>query len=187
MLQSRSEKFKAGCDMATVTASILVGVTHQNHGGILPAHHLLLAENDRPAWRLFAMRSAESATVWVPTVEDMLEDGLLMVGLLAHQDRELMAAAATAFRHAYTGQVAMYDDIEESERRRLYALCRTIGRGTKLVVTVLEDSSLAGQLAVLRHYPFDVEVCPSAYRREYAPWTKTVQERGLLPGSRQDG
>jgi len=171
--------------MSTVTATILVGSAHQNHGGINPTHQLLLTENSRPAWSLFDMPSANPRSVWVPTVEDMLEDGLLMVGLLVVQDAGLIAAAR-AFRRGYSDRVEMYDDIDESERRRLYELCRGLGPATKRVVTVLEGSSLAGQLGVLRRYQFGVEVCPSVYQREYSAWSQAVQERGSLPGAGQD-
>jgi hypothetical protein len=171
--------------MSTVTATILVGSAHQNHTGIIPTHQLLLTENSRPAWSLFDMHSGNRRSVWVPTVEDMLEDGLLMVGLLVVQDEELIAAAR-GFRGGYSDRVEMYDDIDESERRRLHELCRGLGPITKLVVTVLEGSSLARQLAVLRRYQFGVEVCPSVYQRESSSWSEAVQERGSLPVAGQN-
>jgi len=61
--------------MATITATMLVGTAHQNHGGIGPTHQLLLSENSRPAWSLHALHSRRPLAVWTPTVRDMLEDG----------------------------------------------------------------------------------------------------------------
>ena len=101
--------------MAAITATILVGTAHQNHGGIEPTHQLLLSENSRPAYSLFAMHSSQPQTVWIPTVEDMLEDGLLMAGLLVVEDPELVAAAGT-FRRGYAERVEMYEDIGFSSR-----------------------------------------------------------------------
>jgi hypothetical protein len=166
--------------MATVTAYILVGTAHQNHGGICPAHQLLLSENSRPAWSLYTMHSAQPQAVWIPTVENMLDDGLLMAGLLVVKDPALVAAAA-AFRRNYADRAELFEDISEDDRHRLYELCRAIGPETKLVVTVLEGSSLASQLAVLRRYSLGVEVCQSIYRREYSAWSRAVEERGSLP------
>src|SRR5262245_2640799 len=166
--------------MATVTASILVGAAHPNHGGICPTHQLLLTENDRPAWSLHAIPGAKPLATWVPTVENMLEDGILMAGLLVVRDPALLAAAV-AVRSNYSDRTEMYDDISEEDRRKLYKLCRSIGPETKLVVTVLHDSSLAGHLAVLRRYKLGVEVCQSIYRREYSTWSNGIEERGALP------
>jgi hypothetical protein len=142
----------------------------------------MLSQNSRPGWGLFAMHSNEPQAVWIPTLEDLLEDGLLMIGLLVVKAPKLVAAAKV-FRKAYTGRIQMYDDIDQSDRKQLYELCREIGPPLKLVLTVLEGSSVASQLSVLSRYRFDVEVCPSAYRREYSAWSETVQERGALPES----
>jgi hypothetical protein len=141
---------------------------------------LLVSENDRPAWSLYAMPCANPEATWIPTVENMLEDGILMAGLLAVQDAALVAAAA-AFRSNYRDRAQMDDDISAGDRCRLYELCRALGPETKLVVTVLEGSTVAGQLAILGRYSIGVEVCQSIYRREYSTWSRAVAERGSLP------
>lgn len=166
--------------MATCTAFILVGECHQNHGGILPSHRLMLSENSRPAWMLSSF-DGESPTVWTPTVDDMLEDGLLMAGLLVAQDPALVAAAAPVFRCDFKKRVEMYDDINERDRRNLYTLCRKISAPTALVVCVLEGSTIARQVGVLGDYQFDVELCPSVYRRGYSRWRNQVVVSGSLP------
>jgi hypothetical protein len=149
-----------GQGTATVTGSILVGNAHPNDGGICPTHQLLLSENDRPAWSLYMMPGAKAQAAWIPTLENMLEDGILMAGLLVVRDPALVAAAA-AFRGNHSERAEMYDDISESDRFRLYELCRAIGPETKLVVSVLEGSTLANQLAILGRYSVGVEVCQS--------------------------
>ena len=171
--------------MGTITATMLVGTAHQNHGGIGPTHQLLLSENSRPAWSLHALHSRRPLAVWIPTVRDMLEDGLLMVGLLVLKDAELIAAAG-GFQREYNERAELYDDISEADRRRLYERCRLIGPKAKLVVTVLYGSSIAGQLGVLAKYRFGVEVCTSVYCREYSVWAQGVQESGSLPDARPD-
>lgn len=171
--------FARPSSVGTCTAFMLVGESHPNHGGILPSHRLVLSENSRPAWTLSSF-DGEKPTVWIPTVEDMLEDGLLMVGLLVAQDPALMVAA-TAFRSDFRTRTELYDDIDETERRNLHALCRKVGPPTTLVVCSLRGSIIAGQLDALADYHFHLEVCPTVYARSYSRWTNEVAVSGSLP------
>jgi hypothetical protein len=165
--------------MATMTAYMLVGSPHPNHGGINPSHCLFLSENSRPAWQL-TPESQTSSIVWIPTVEHMLEDGLLMAGLLAVGDERLRQLAEGAFRKQFAGRVELYDDVAEEGRQALYAACRQLGPGVKIVLSVLHESSLFALLPVLAEYGFDVEVCCPVYRRETSAWLgKTVVEGSL--------
>jgi hypothetical protein len=168
--------------MGSITAFMLVGDSHQNHGGILPSHKLLLWENSRPAWWLQPFDGGEP-TIWIPTVDDMLEDGLLMAALLAVRDPALVAAAA-AFRCDYAKRAEFYKDIDEADRRRLYTLTRKIGPKTKLVICALEGSTITNQLGVLEQYAYGVEVCPVVFAREYSEWNRKVMVTGSLPGER---
>lgn len=169
--------------MGTVTAILHVGASHPNHGGISPSHQLLLSENSRPAWTLVDLDRQDPPVVWIPTVENMLEDGLLMAGLLALEDPGLAAAATTCFRHGYGERVELHSDIPDADRKRLHQLCRGIGPVAKVVVTVLEGSTVAGQVGVLANYGLEVEVCPSVYQRTQAGGANEVQARGSLPGA----
>ena len=59
--------------MATMTAQMLIGSGHPNHGGIEPKRYLFLLENSRPAWLLveenpFQSANREKRVVWIPTV-----------------------------------------------------------------------------------------------------------------------
>jgi hypothetical protein len=73
---------------------MLIGSSHPNHGGIVPTHELHLSENSRPAWLLSPLGGHRAdAIAWIPTVEDILEDGLLMAGLLAVGDARLREQA----------------------------------------------------------------------------------------------
>lgn len=167
--------------MATTTACLLGGSSHPNHGGIIPSHQLLLSENDRPAWVLSRLDgSRDDVVVWIPTVEDMLEDGLLMAGLLAARDASLTQLASTAFRKPYDQRVEMYEDIGEAQRRELYGACRRIGSQTKAVLCVLHGSSVAGQIGILADYAFDVEVCCPVFEREKSAWSGGTSAAGVL-------
>jgi len=74
--------------MSAITAQILVGQAHPNLGGINPTHYLFLSENSRPVWilvpqNLWELESSinEKKVTWIPTVENLLEDALLMIGI----------------------------------------------------------------------------------------------------------
>ena len=170
--------------MATVTAMIQIGTAHQNHSGICPTHQMFLSENSRPAWTLYQIHSDEPMAVWIPTVENMLEDGILMACLLTIKDPALVSAAA-AFRGDYLKRAELYDDINAKNRRNLYELSRRVGVEHKLVISVLEGCSFTNQLAILGQYLIGVEVCQSIYSREYSAWTNSVNETGTLPEIRQ--
>jgi hypothetical protein len=124
--------------------------------------------------------SQTDSIVWIPTVEHMLEDGLLMAGLLAVRDEQLRQLAEGAFRKPFKGRIEMYDDVPEERRQALYAACRQLSRDVKVVLTMLHGSSLSAQLPALGEYGFDVEICCPVYRRDSAPWLgKTVVEGTL--------
>ena len=72
--------------MATLTAQILIGEPHPFKDGIIPSHYLFLSENSMPSWKLvktniYQVNNKFPEIEWNPTVENMLEDGLLMVAI----------------------------------------------------------------------------------------------------------
>jgi hypothetical protein len=160
---------------------MLVGSPDRYHPGINPTHELRLSENHRPAWILSPLGGDQAdRTVWIPTVEDMLEDGLLMAGLLAIGDARLREQASRAFRKPFTEQVEMYDDLDEVQRRELYAACREIGSDNMVALCVLEGSTLAGQIGVLADYGVEVEVCCPIFKRGTSTWQGGTQVAGAL-------
>ena len=173
--------------MGTFTAQILVGTPHQNHGGITPTHCLFLSENSRPAWVLLPQNIFEPSPnlkndkiTWIPTVENMLEDALLMIAMHVIQDKEITGLAEKVFRNKAPHWVALYDDIDELDRIKLYEKCREIGNRFKIVITVMEESSITGQLKVIEDYKMDVEVCKPSFSRMYSAWQNEVQVKGQL-------
>ena len=140
---------------------------------------LLLEEGNRPAWLLGPLDEPNS-TVWIPTIEDMLEDGVLMAGLLVEKDAALVAAAAGLFRGDYARRVELYDDLREDDRHKLHGQCRKIGHSMSLLIVVLGGSTLAGQVGVLEEYGCDVELCQSVYRRAHSDWVQGVLVSGSL-------
>jgi hypothetical protein len=173
--------------MATYTAQALVGQAHPNHGGITPTQRLYLSENSRPAWILLSEgipgqgsdRTSEKI-IWTPTLDRMMEDALLMIALYVLEDptaRQIAGASLNGESKRALDVGAVFD---EQTRQKLYARCRAMENRYKLVLTVLEGSSIARQLGVLDAYSMDVEVCTPRYSRSYSRWRDEVIVRGTL-------
>lgn len=171
--------------MATMTAQILVGGSHRNHGGIIPTHVLFLSENSRPAWilasqQIYADDPVDTQRIiWIPTVERMLEDAIVMIAMHVVRDPGVIDAASACFENPESKRLELYADAKAGIDG-LYEAARAISGFPKLIVSTFAGSTINRQLPVLREYSMDVEVCPSAYRREWSEWRQQVFEQGHL-------
>lgn len=185
--------------MATHTAQILVGNPHPNHGGINPRHYLFLSENSRPHWKLVNENISPHSkghvkTIWIPTLEHMLEDAFLMIAIYALEDEKVVELAKELipkiFDRTYIRKsigpagpgpiLTLYDDLEEEQRNQLYAECKLIKNFPKIIVSIFKGSSIENQLSILDEYAMDVEVCSNTYSRLYSRWTQEVTTTGAL-------
>ena len=162
--------------MATWTAQILVGNSHPNHGGITAGYQLFLSENDRPCWecfpifppRLGEVLKNEGHTVWIPPGPgSILECGLLMIALHCFDpmarlpvNKELVSSAKSMSKKIMDKFVDM-SILTDKQFKELYGMAKKIkiDDSTKLIVTVLAGSSIAGQLKELKKHKYDFEVC----------------------------
>ena len=83
--------------MGIFTAQILVGHDHRNHGGIIPSHAVYWSENSRPAWildtiDLFSDDIDKKKVCWIPKVDNMLEDAMLLIGIHVIKDETVIRA-----------------------------------------------------------------------------------------------
>jgi len=172
--------------MATLTAQILVGSPHPNHDGINPTHYLFLSENDRPAWILVDQnvfpeeRSSVSRITWIPTVENMLEDALLMVAVHISKNREILEMAKVFSIDIESNDVELYSSLNESQRNTLYQKCREILEFPKIIISVFRGSTIERQLSILKQYKMDVEVCSPIYSRLHSSWSGKNRIEGSL-------
>lgn len=151
--------------MSTVTAIIVVGEGHRFHGGIIPAYQLTLTENSRPALTLGpASLSGEAECTWIPTLENMADDAMLMIAACIAKDRAITAKLKVCRKKGCN--LELYD-ISEKDRLQLYAKARTaLGKtDMKLVVSVLRGSSLTTRLEALEAYAVEMEVLTAAQPR----------------------
>lgn len=166
--------------MATMTAQILVGNSHMYDGGINPTHYAFLSENSRPAWilvpqNIFSPDQDEKIekVVWIPTLENMLEDGFLMIALYVLQDKEVQVTAKQLFNWNKDAYLEVYS-INPVDRERLYSMCRGLTYRYKTIISVFEGSTIWRQLNVLIDYGMEVEVCKTGYARKFNVWTNTM-------------
>lgn len=172
--------------MATLTAQILVGSRHPNHGGINPTHYLFLSENSRPAWILVEQNvfpggeTRNPRITWIPTIENMLEDALLMIAIHVVRNRGLAGLANSFSPGIKSERVELNSQLERAQRNQLYKKCREIKEFPGIVVSAFEGSSIISQLPVLNKYRMDVEVCRVIYSRLYSPWKEETDVSGAL-------
>lgn len=177
--------------MGTLTAQILVGTSRPNHGGIAPSHYVFLYENSKPAWILTPQNvftdlrpqkasQGDRRITWIPTVEHMLEDALLMVALYVQRDEKVRSLAAVRIRGFEEDRIELYNATEPEDRQVLYQACRSIRFEPKIVLSVFDGSTIRRQVPVLKHYDIDSEVCISSYVRAYSWWTRKVEVKGSL-------
>jgi len=157
--------------MGSLTAQIWVGHPDQFHPGINPTHYLFLSENDRPAWMLVSDdlyniidKSTKKQIVWIPTLENMLEDAFLMIGIYILKDHDLIKIVKSIFNGIIPDRIELYSDIKEQTLKTLYNKNREvlkINKNLKIIITILKGSHIFNKLNVLRRYEVDIEVCKS--------------------------
>lgn len=172
--------------MGTVTAQILIGSSHPNHGGIHPTHFLFLMENDHPSWTLVNENFFKEGQgdiqglTWIPTVENTLEDAILMTAIHVSKSPTIIDLAKNFNSAIEMDHVQLYSVLEESQREQLYLKCRSLSDFPKVVISVLRGSMIDRQLTVMEQYKMDVEICRVVYSRLYSPWTNKTRIEGSL-------
>ena len=112
-------------------------------------------------------------------------DGLLLLAVHGIKSETCIQIMGDTFVSEGTGPLELYK-ISNEIRNKLYQQCRFLAYPHKIVVTILEGSTVASQVNVLKDYQLDVEVCPVVYSRQYATWAGKTQEFGSLEMKTKD-
>jgi hypothetical protein len=160
--------------MATVTAHFLIGVNDPHHGGIVPHAQLFLFENDRPVYVLDWLTTNDKAKSfsWVPTLEHMLDDAMLMIAVHFLDAFPFKDIARKGYRSKKGKPFEIYEDMDPKLHEELLVAMRLLPDFPKLVITVLEGSSLREHVASIKKYSMDVELCFAGYKRNLSEWTQ---------------
>ncbi len=175
------QKSQGGSIISSNSAQIIVGMAHKNSGGIIFDKMIWLSENGRPA--LILKESEGKERIWIPTLENTIEDALLMIAIFVVKDEEELETLKEINDVTADEHVEIYEAFTEDQRNRLYLANRkALGKynDLKIVLTVLDGSSFRNQLPVLEHYDINMEVCLSVYSRTYSEWQEKVVVNGSL-------
>lgn len=183
---------RSGFIMATMTAQFLIGSGHPYDGGINPTHYLYLSENDRPALILVpqnifedAKNKTKESIVWIPTIENMLEDALLMIAIHVIKDNEVLGLAREYIKNFNKDRLELYESISGEDRETLYQANRASKVNYKIGLSVFKGSTLLNQLDVLQDYQMEVEVLLPAFSRYYSAWHEEMVVKGSLKYERK--
>jgi hypothetical protein len=147
------------------TAQILIGNPIESFmDRFTPQFVIYLAENSRPSLVLNSTSIHQDdaidfeQVIWVPTLENMLEDALLMIVLYLHKDKAFIEVADKYFE--LKSGIECYD-IPEEGRSALYEMLKGYRIRDYLIVTVFEGSSLTHQVERIKDYEVNGEICCS--------------------------
>jgi len=172
--------------VAVTTALILVGRPRPDDGGIIPTHLLQLCEGSRPVWVLSAIGGpgAESPSPirWVPTGEHPIEDALLLIGLHAVRDEDLLLLAGRIAPEVLDERVDLARMLPGERLDELRSVWRRLEAGAdyKLAVTVFDGSLARSELEVLARYEMELELCLPVFSRRTSTTSGEQVETGDL-------
>jgi len=145
-----------------------------------------LIEGSQPAWKLEIPALLEEGQpareiMWIPSLEHLLEDLIVMFGLHVIKTPELLEVVAGAGVDLL-GKTVTVNNLSAELRKALYAAARAVDGDFKLGLMVFEGSYLYrhGALTVLKEFVFDVEICRMVYKRVRTAWSDNVCEDGML-------
>lgn len=173
--------------MGTFTAQILIGSSHLNHRGIIPTHKIYLSENSKPALILVSENiegdHVNEKTVWIPTLENTLDDAMLMISYHIIKDKQIIKKIDQTFKGKNINYRMLYDDFTEEDRLALYELNKKIVKEYQTLTVVLSifgDSQITDSYKHLSYYDINKTVCKSIYTRQYSDWDEKWHETGEL-------
>lgn len=130
-------------------AQILVGNRRPFDIGINPEYIIYYSENDKPALILSKEEIYERSEVnkfdqkvWIPTINNTLEDALLMIGIYLEEDEELIELADKYFTNYKNKRiVSLHNDIEKENLKKLYEINRKKEKQYKVVISELNPEA----------------------------------------------
>ena len=183
--------------MATNTAMAIFGFSHPNDGGLAGNMRfnpfLRLSENSSPCWVLrlgdfFRTEDIPPPTpprteyLIIPTLENTLDDGLLLMALVLFHDQPWGEAACRIRDELLeAGRLEMYSVEEQDSTEARKEVRERSAIFPKMVLSVFQrDSLIHSQIGVLRHYLHELSVCMPVFTRSCSQWSSHPDEKGSL-------
>jgi hypothetical protein len=171
--------------MAAKTAQLLLGNPHPNDGGLTVIDTLTLSEGDRPAWTMRRTGPLQEGwrreVVWIPSLEHMLDDGLLMAAIHAFKSETVREKFLSFSDKLDANRLEIYKDLSVEQRHELYRMCRELEDFPKVVLAVYAGSSLITNIGTMAYYRMEYEVLMPVYTSSYSRWSQQTNTKGELP------
>lgn len=168
--------------MASISSFVWVGHGHPNHGGINATHLLSLSENSRSSWALERVSGSspepEEAIRWITPPDMLLDAALWMIGAYVLEHPPVLAILEAADIRGPWAELPGALDLEQASD--LVEAVLEAPHRYKLVISLLEGSSLIGQLEQLEVYDIDVEVLAPMFVSAYSEWRNDTVTTGSL-------
>ena len=157
--------------MSTSTAVMTLGNSQHNDGGLWGNAHarLEVTENSKMCLHLHSLTKDGKSVVhrMIPSIEHTIYDAYVLMAYVLFGWRDFPDGAVTSNEHDH------YIDINVEDPKQLdliYESALAIMENTKLVISILNGSTLLGQLPLMKKLPFSVEVLVPVIVKERNQW-----------------
>lgn len=151
--------------MAAITALVFVGNSHPNDGGLRPLVTIELSEVDRPTFTFPRhtgdRRDTSSRFVLIPSLENMLDDLMMMIAYREIQDPTVVNCL-NSFCNGNVeqiGRLEVYENLTPDQRTQLYEHVKKITCFPKIGICLFNGSELLETVEHIKEYAMEYEVC----------------------------
>jgi hypothetical protein len=159
--------------MSTITAFISIGNTHPNDGGLWGNTNarLEVTENSKMCLHLHCLTKDGKPTVhrMIPSIKNTIYDAYLMMAYVLFDWRDFPNGAVTVHEQD------QFIDINVNDPKQLDALYKSAIEkleNMKVVISILNGSTLLGQLPLMKNLPYSVEVLVPVIVKERNQWNE---------------
>ena len=151
--------------MAAITALVFVGYSHPNDGGLRPVVTIEYSEGDRPAFTFPRhsgdKRDTSSRFVLIPSLENMLDDLLMIIAYREIQDSTVVKYLDSFCNEnvEQIGRLEVYKKLTPGQRTELYEHVKKINCFPKVGICLFNGSELLGTVEHIKEYTMEYEVC----------------------------
>ena len=151
--------------MAAITALVFVGYSHPNDGGLRPVVTIEYSEGDRPAFTFPRhsgdKRDTSSRFVLIPSLENMLDDLLMIIAYREIQDSTVVTYLDSFCNEnvEQIGRLEVYKKLTPGQRTELYEHVKKINCFPKVGICLFNGSELLGTVEHIKEYTMEYEDC----------------------------
>jgi hypothetical protein len=151
--------------MAAITALIFVGYPHPNDGGLRPLVTIQYSEGDRPAFTFprhtGERRDTSSRFVLIPSLENMLDDLLMIIAYREIQDPNVVKCLNCFCNEnvEQIGRLKVYEELTPDQRTEIYEHVKKITCFPKVGICLFKGSELLNTVDHIKEYKMEYEVC----------------------------